>query len=156
MIAIAGQCSGSPFRARSHRRWTLLWREWRCDVIWSRDSLKKSSCIHTRPQRSACKATKPGEAFLLRGLLLWSVAFEDHENKFPCSVTSLVDTRKQMAYPPHKLKRVDKLLTVLRTWVRRPKATADQGQCSFSVAAPLPSTSQSWSSRTQRLPRLSL
>ena len=127
-------------RARSHRRWTLLWREWRCDVIWSRDSVKKSSCIHTRPQR---KAAKPGEAFLLRGLLLRSVVFEDHENKFPCSVTSLVDTRKQIAYPPQKLKRVVKLLTVLRTWVRRPKAIADQEQCSFSVAAPLSSTSQS-------------
>ena len=111
---------------------------------------------HTRPQRSACKAAKPGEAFLLQGLLLRSVVFEDHEYKFPCSVPSLVDTRKQIAYPPHKLKRVVKLLTVLRTWVRRPKATADQGQCSFSVAAPLSSTSQSQSSRTQRLPRLSL
>ena len=103
---------------------------------------KKSSCIHTRTQRSACKAAKAGEAFLLRGLLLRSVVFDDHENKFPCSVTSLVDTRKQIAYPPHKLKRVVKLLTVLRTWVRL-KATADQGQCSFSVAAPLSSPSQS-------------
>ena len=45
-------------RSWSHRRWTRLWREWICDVVWSRDSVKKSSCIHTRPQCSTCKAAK--------------------------------------------------------------------------------------------------
>ena len=96
-------------RALSHRRWTLLWREWQCDVIWSRDSVKKSSCVHSRPQCSACKAAKPGQAFLLRVFLFRWVVFEDHENTFPSSVASLVDTRNQTAYPPHKLKRVVKL-----------------------------------------------
>ena len=48
-------------------------------------------------------------SLLVADLLLQWVVFEDHENTFPCSVTSLVDTRKQIAYPPHKPKRVVKL-----------------------------------------------
>ena len=126
-------------RARSHRRWTLLWREWQCDVIWSRDSVKKSCCIHTRPQCRACKAAKPGKAFLC-GSSAQVRCFRGSRNTFPCNVTSL---QKADSYPPRKLKRVIKLLTTVRTWVRRPKATADHGQCSFFVAAPPSSTSQS-------------
>ena len=74
---------------------------WRHLVAWLRDKIE----LHLHQavvQRVQSGQTWP--SFLVAGLLLRWVVFEDQENAFPCSVTSLVDTRKQIAYPPHELK----------------------------------------------------
>ena len=117
---------------------SLAWMGmWRNVVTWLREKIE----LHSH--QAAVQSVKSGQTWpslLVAGLLLRCVVFEDHENAFPCSVTSL---QKADSYPPRKLKCVIKLLTTVWTWVRSPEATADQRQCSFFVAAPPSSTSQS-------------
>ena len=77
--------------------WMAMWRHL---VAWLRE-------LHSH--QAAVQSGQIWPSLLVADLLLQWVVFEDHENTFPCSVTSLVDTRKQIAYPPHKPTRVVKL-----------------------------------------------
>ena len=76
---------------------------WRHLVAWLREKFE----LHSH--QDAVQSGQIWPSLLVADLLLQWVVFEDHENTFPCSVTSLVDTRKPIAYPPHKPKRVVKL-----------------------------------------------